>query len=237
VPTHNTRKMPPMANHQERPRERLLAHGVAALTAPELLAIVLRTGTAGCDAVALGRHLIQHFNGLRGLLSANVESLLAVRGLGAAKTCELLAISELSRRGLREELATRHVLQEPQAVKQLCAAELAHLKVEHCIALYLDNQNRLVATEHVSQGTLTQTSVYPREIVKAALHHHASAVILAHNHPSGVAAPSRADLSLTHRLKQALALVDVTLLDHIIVANAGVVSLAETGGFESTGHF
>jgi len=214
---------------QERPRERLLAHGVEALTSAELLAIVLRTGTTGCNAVALGHKLIAQFNGLRGLLSANAAHLMAVRGLGAAKVCELLAVSELSRRSLRENLAVGHTLQQPHVVKEFCVAQLAHLQVEHCIALYLNGQMQLLATELVSQGTLHETSIYPREIAKAALRHHAAAVILAHNHPSGSAAPSPADIAMTRRLKDALALIDVALVDHIIIAATRAVSLVESG--------
>jgi len=219
------RTLPP----EERPRERLLAHGVESLTSAELLAIVLRTGVAGCNAVALGHQLIRQFNGLRGLLSASPAHLMAVRGLGAAKVCELLAVSELSRRSLREDLTTRQNLRQPHVVKEFCVSELALLQVEHCIALYLNNQMQLLATERVSQGTLTETSIYPREIVKAALHHHAAAVILAHNHPSGDTTPSADDLSITRRLKDALTLIDVVLVDHIIIGATSAVSLLERG--------
>ncbi len=213
----------------ERPRERLIAHGAHVLTSPELLAIVLRTGVKGCDAVSLGHRLIAQFNGLRGLLSADAQTLLAIPGLGAAKTCELLAINELSRRALEEDLRAGHALNQPQRVKHYCTAKLGHLAVEHCMALYLDSQFRLITTEEVSRGTLSQASIYPREVVKAALKHHAAALILAHNHPSGIAEPSEADLTLTRHLKQALALVDIRLLDHLIVTASGATSLAERG--------
>jgi len=213
----------------ERPRERLLAHGARVLTSPELLAIVLRTGTKGCDAVGLGHSLISRFGGLRGLLSTDARTLLGVPGLGLAKTCELLAINELNRRALEEDLKSGEALDQPQRVKTYCTASLGHLRVEHCMALYLDSQYRLIASEEVSRGTLSQASVYPREVIKAALGHHAAALILAHNHPSGVAEPSAADLSLTRHLKNALALVDVRLLDHLIVTPTGAVSLAERG--------
>lgn len=218
---------PPPQN--ERPRERLLTHGVEALTSPELLAIILRTGTTGCGAVALGHALMQQFNGLRGLLSASPTSLMDIRGLGRAKACQLLAVSELSRRSLQESLAAPQAMNQPALVRQFCAARLAHLPVEHCIALYLNNQYQLLATELVSQGTLSQANVYPREIVRAALRHHAAAVVLAHNHPSGSAEPSQADLRLTQHLKSALGLIDIQLLDHIIVSAAQTVSLAERG--------
>ncbi|MGB6104533.1 MAG: DNA repair protein RadC [Pusillimonas sp.] len=213
----------------ELPRERLLAHGAHVLTSPELLAIILRTGTRGCDVVSLGRKLIEQFDGLRGLLSADAQSLMAVPGLGTAKTCELLAINELNRRALEENLKTGHALDQPQRVKHYCTAKLGHLAVEHCMALYLDSQFRLITTEEISRGTLTQASVYPREVIKSGLRHHAAALILAHNHPSGVAEPSEADLALTRHLKHALALVDIRLLDHLIVTGSGAVSLAERG--------
>lgn len=213
----------------ERPRERLLAHGAHVLTSAELLAIILRTGIKGCDAVSLGHRLIKQFDGLRGLLSADARTLMSQEGLGAAKACELLAINELSRRALEEDLKAGTALDQPQRVKHYCAATLGHLPVEHCMALYLDNQLRLITCEEVSRGTLNQASVYAREIIKAALKHHAAAVILAHNHPSGLAEPSQSDLALTRHLKNALSLVDVRLLDHLIVAGASAVSLAERG--------
>lgn len=213
----------------ERPRERLMAHGVQVLTSPELLAIILRTGSKGCDAVTLARHLIAQFDGLRGLLSADAQTLLGVSGLGVAKTCELIAINELNRRALEEDLKAGHALDQPQRVKHYCTAKLGHLSVEHCMALYLDSQFRLITCEEISKGTLTQASVYPREVIKAGLKHHAAALILAHNHPSGVAEPSQADLALTRHLKNALALVDIRLLDHLIVTASGAISLAERG--------
>lgn len=213
----------------ERPRERLLNHGAHALTSPELLAIILRTGVKGCDAVTLGHQLIARFQGLRGLLAADAQSLLSIHGLGVAKTCELLAINELNRRALEEDLKTGQALDQPQRVKHYCTATLGHLQVEHCMALYLDSQYRLIISEELSRGTLTQASVYPREVIKAGLKHHAAALILAHNHPSGVAEPSEADLALTRHLKHALALVDIRLLDHLIVTACGATSLAERG--------
>jgi len=213
----------------ERPRERLLAHGAHVLTPPELLAIILRTGAQGLDAVSLGRELLARFQGLRGLLAADARALMQVRGLGAAKACELLAVSELNRRALAEPLQTGLSLNQPRLVKHYCMAALGHLRVEHCLALYLDSQYRLIASEEISRGTLSQASVYPREVVKAGLRHHAAALILAHNHPSGVAEPSAADLALTRHLRQALALVDIRLLDHLVVTASGAVSLAERG--------
>src|SRR5690606_29828251 len=148
-------------------------------------------------------------NGLRGLLSADAQTLMAIPGLGTAKACELLAINELNRRALEESLKTGHALNQPEHVKHYCTAKLGHLPVEHCMALYLDSQFRLITTEEVSRGTLSQASVYPREVIKSGLKHHAAALILAHNHPSGVSEPSEADLALTRHLKHALALVDI----------------------------
>ncbi len=213
----------------ERPRERLLRHGAQALTSPELLAVLLRTGTRGITAVDMGHRMIEHFGGLRRLLAAESSALLAFPGMGAAKTCELLAVQELSRRALEEPLRNGRALSQPDRVKQFCAMRLAHLRVEHCIALFLDSQLQLIECTEVARGTLSHASVYPREVVKAALEHYAAALILAHNHPSGLAEPSPADLTLTRQLKQALALVDVRLLDHLIVGATEVTSLAERG--------
>lgn len=213
----------------ERPRERLLRHGAQALTSAELLAVLLRTGTRGCSAVDMGHQMIEHFGGLRRLLTAESSALLAFPGMGAAKTCELLAVQELSRRALEEPLRNGRALSQPDRVKQFCALRLAHLRVEHCIALFLDSRLQLIECAEVARGTLSHASVYPREVVKAALGHHAAALILAHNHPSGLAEPSPADITLTRQLKQALALVDIRLLDHLIVGATEVTSLAERG--------
>lgn len=217
------------AMHSERPRERLLRHGANVLTSAELLAIILRTGMNGCDAVMLGHRLLLKFGNLRNLLNADQHSLLATPGLGQAKVCELLAIHELHRRITTEELRSGEVLNQPQRVKDYCIAHLGHLKIEHCMALYLDSQFQLISSEEVARGTLTQASVYPREIIKSALKHHAAALILAHNHPSGVKEPSRADLHLTQHLQKALSLVDIRLLDHLIVTATEATSLAEQG--------
>ncbi len=219
----------PAANVSERPRERLLAHGPQVLTSAELLAIILRTGIKGCSVVELSHRLIQHCGGLRGLLAADSATLLKLPGLGQAKACEILAISELSRRALEEELRVGETLDQPSRVKRYCISLLGHLDIEHCVALYLDTRFRLIICEEVARGTLSQASIYPREVVKAALRHHAAALILAHNHPSGVAEPSQADLALTQHLRKALALVDIRLLDHLIVTPGGALSLAEQG--------
>jgi DNA repair protein RadC len=222
--------VPPVAMPAwERPRERLLQHGAGVLTDAELLAVVLRTGMPGRPVVELARQIIVHFGGLRALFAATPQTLRRIPGVGAAKTCQLLSVLELARRTLQEELAHGCALDNPGRVKQYCLALLGQREIEHCIALYLDNGLRLIATGEVARGTLTQASVYPREVVREALRHHAAAIILAHNHPSGAPDASQADERLTTHLKQALALVDVRLLDHLIVAGNQVMSLAERG--------
>ncbi|VCU69955.1 hypothetical protein PIGHUM_02021 [Pigmentiphaga humi] len=213
----------------ERPRERLLRHGPAVLTDAELLAVLLRTGTRGCNAIELGRRLLAEFGGLRGLFAASRDDLRRVPGLGAAKASQLQAILELARRELDETMRRGDALSNPADVRRYCATALSHLHIECCLALYLDARNRLIASEMLSQGTLSQAAVYPREIVRAALRLHAAAVILAHNHPSGNADPSQADEHLTRHVRGALSLVDVRLLDHIIVAGGRTTSLAERG--------
>lgn len=213
----------------ERPRERLLALGAAALTDCELLAILLRSGVAGLPVLDLARELLARFGGVGGLLGAGVRDIRQQRGLGPARAAELKAMVELVRRALREEVAGRDVLTSPDAVRDYLRLALAPLPYEVFMVLFLDSQNRLLAACELFRGTLAQTSVYPREVVKAALAHNAAGVILAHNHPSGVAEPSRADELLTASLKQALALVDIRTLDHLIVAGPRVVSFAERG--------
>jgi len=217
------------AHPAERPRERLLTHSAAALTDAELLAIVLRTGTRELDVLQFAHALLHRFGGVRGLLATDARALMSVRGVGQAKACELLAISELGKRALAQTLRERPVLATPDAVKRYCTALIGHHKVEHFMALYLDSQYHLIACEELARGTLTQASIYPREVIKAALHHHAAAIILAHNHPSGVPEPSAADLALTAQLKQALLLVDITLLDHLIVTANAATSMSERG--------
>jgi DNA repair protein RadC len=215
----------------QRPRERLLEQGPAALADAELLAIFLRVGVKGMSAVDLARALLARFdNSLARLAAATPRELTRVNGIGPAKAAQLVATLELARRGLREELRARPTLAAPGAVRDWLRLALAPLQHEVFVALWLDAQNRLIADEELFRGTLTQTSVYPREVVKQALSRNAAAVILAHNHPSGVAEPSPADEMLTRALKQALALVDVKLLDHFVVAgNATPLSFAERG--------
>lgn len=213
-----------------RPREKLLARGAGALGDSELLALLLRTGTAGKGVLQLAEELLREFRGLAGLLHAGVDDLKRIKGLGGpAKRAELVAVLELARRTLAEQLREREVFSSPEAVKHYLQLHLAHRSHEVFAGLFLDAQNRLVAMEELFRGTLTQTSVYPREVVLKALHHHAASVVLAHNHPSGTVQPSRADEALTQTLKAALALVDVRVLDHVIVAPGGALSMAERG--------
>jgi DNA repair protein RadC len=212
-----------------RPREKLLALGPAALADAELIALLLRTGLPGLSVLQLAQQLLDAFGGLGGLLHAGANDLKRVKGLGPAKRAEITAVMELARRSLAQELAERAVLTSPQQVKDFLQLKLAHLGHEVFAVLFLNAQHQLVELEEMFRGTLTQTSVYPREVVKRALELQASAVILAHNHPSGVAEPSRADEYLTQTLKAALQLVDVRVLDHLVVGRAGVVSFAERG--------
>lgn len=212
----------------ERPRERLLARGPAALSDAELLAILLRTGVRGKSAVDIARELLARFGGLAGLLCAGAAAQ-GVRGLGAAKTAQLAAVLEMARRCLSEDLRTGSALNSPAAVRDYLRLALGAREHEVFAVLFVDAQHRVIRCEELFRGTLTQTSVYPREIVKAALGANAAAVIFAHNHPSGVAQPSQADELLTRQLKQALALVDIRVLDHFIVAGGQCLSFAERG--------
>jgi DNA repair protein RadC len=214
---------------QERPRERLLEHGAHALSDAELLAIFLRTGMSGKSAVDLARELLQSFGSLTALSAASAEAFCAVPGLGPAKYAQLQAVMEMARRALKEQAKQRDALTSPQAVRDYLRLQLGTREYEVFMAVFLDTQNRVIAMEELFRGTLKETSVYPREVVKRALAHNAGAIIFAHNHPSGVAEPSRADEAITQALKQALALVDVRVLDHFIVAAGGGVSLAERG--------
>lgn len=212
------------------PREKLLARGAAALSDTELLALLLRTGTQGRGVLQMADDVLQRFDGIAGLLHAQPEDLKAVKGLGGtAKRAEVMAVLELARRAMAQQLREREVFGSPEAVKNYLQLHLAHRKHEMFAALFLDAQNRLIALEELFRGTLTQTSVYPREVVLKALHHHAASVVLAHNHPSGTVQPSRADEALTQALKAALALVDVRVLDHVIVAPGQALSMAEKG--------
>ena len=214
---------------QERPRERLLALGAASLADAELLAILLRTGTKGKSAVDVARQLLGRFGSVSALLEAGPAGLAETPGLGSAKLAQLQAALELARRALREDLSSRDALSSPRAVRDYLRLLLSGREQEVFVVLFLDAQHRVIASEEMFRGTLTQTSVYPREVVKCALKHNSAAVIFAHNHPSGVAEPSHADELLTRSLKAALALVDVQVLDHFIVAGTRTMSFAERG--------
>jgi DNA repair protein RadC len=213
-----------------RPRYRLLSAGPNALSDAELVAVLLRTGLPGKSVLSLARDLLDTFGGIAGLLYASADDLAHVRVLGCeTRRMELLAVMELARRAVGEQLSAREVFSSPEAVKQFLQLHLARVPHEVFAVMFLDAQNRLIDMEVMFRGTLTQTSVYPREIVKRALHHESAAVVLAHNHPSGTVQPSRADEALTATLKQALSLIDVRVLDHLIVAPGNACSMAEKG--------
>ena len=214
----------------ERPREKLLARGAESLSDAELVAILLRTGMKGMSAVDLARDVLKRFgSSLFALLNADKKKFADIPGLGDAKYAQLHAVLEMSRRALRETLARGAALSSPQAVRDYLRLKLQGRPHEVFVGVFLDAQNRVLEIEELFRGTLTQTSVFPREIVKQALHHNAAAVIFAHNHPSGVAEPSRADEALTQTLKHTLALVDVKVLDHFVVGGDSAMSFAERG--------
>jgi DNA repair protein RadC len=213
----------------DRPREKMLAKGAAALSDAELVAIFLRTGMRGKSAVDLARETLGRFGSLTALFGASDRAFCSSPGLGRAKYAQLQAVLEMARRALREKLSNGVALNSPQAVRDYLRLRLQALEHEVFVGVFLDAQNRLLTVEELFRGTLTQTSVYPREIVKRALSHNAAAVIFAHNHPSGIAEPSRADEILTQTLKQALALVDVKVLDHFVVGSGAALSFAERG--------
>jgi DNA repair protein RadC len=213
----------------QRPREKLLARGAAALADAELLALVLRTGRAGEGVLALAARVLRECGGFAGLLNATPESLASIKGIGPAKRSEMLALMEMARRALAQRMQAAPVFEAPQQVKDYLALALGGLDAEVFGALFLDAQHRLIRLERLFTGTLTQTSVYPREVARRALALNAAAVVLAHNHPSGVAEPSQADRWLTETLKSALALVDVKVLDHVIVGRGSALSMAERG--------
>ncbi len=212
-----------------RPREKLLSLGPAALADAELLALLLRTGLRGQGVLQMAESLLQQLGGLGGLLTSSGRQLQGIKGLGPAKRAELLAVMELARRGLTAGLREEPVFTTPQRVKDYLQMRLGALPHEVFAVLFLDAQQRLIACEEMFRGTLTQTSVYPREVVKRALELNTASVILSHNHPSGVLEPSRADELLTQTLKSSLQLVDVRVLDHVVVGGTGALSFAERG--------
>lgn len=213
----------------QKPREKLLALGAEALGDAELLAIVLRTGVRGKSAVDLGRELMEGFDSLHGLLEADPARIQAIAGLGPAKTAHLLAVLAIAKRALAQTMRRRDNMSSPLAVRDYLRLHLANRDREYFVALYLDAQNRVIKLEELFSGTLTQTSVFARDVVRRGLHHNAAAVIFAHNHPSGLAEPSRADELLTQALKQALALVDIKVLDHFVIGGDTALSFAERG--------
>jgi len=213
----------------DRPREKLLERGAGVLTDAELLAIFLRVGMPGKSAVDLARELLARFNGLNRLFASSLAEFSVVPGMGPAKYAQLQAVLEMSKRALGEEMRHGDALNSPQTVRKFLQLKMRGLDHEVFMAVYLDSQNRVLAAPELFRGTLTQTSVYPREVVKQALAWNAAGVILAHNHPSGVAEPSQSDRWLTDQLKAALALVDVRVLDHFIVAGHEGLSFAERG--------
>ncbi len=214
---------------EERPRERLARLGAQSLTDAELLALLIGSGFRGRHAIAVATDILDQCGGLRGLQQQNVQQLKTNKGLGPARASLLTAAFELGTRASLSQLKLGRSLNGSNEVKQYCRRLLSHLTVEHCAALLLDTQHRLIHCEEVSRGTLTQAPVYVREVIKLALKHHASGLILAHNHPSGLARPSADDLELTKELAHALLLIDVILLDHLVVAGPQAVSLAELG--------
>lgn len=216
----------------ERPRERLLAQGPVALTDAELLALLIGNGVRGKHAITLAAEILTGCRGVGGLPRLSLPDLQQTPGIGQAKACLLAAAFELGRRASLANLKNGAPLTSPEQVKDYCRVMLGHLPIEHCRAILLDSCNRILSDHEVSRGTLNETPIYPREVARLALRHHASAVILVHNHPSGVAQPSEADLYMTETLRRTLELIDILLLDHLIVAGPEVVSLAQLGHFD-----
>ena len=214
---------------RERPREKLLSRGAQSLSDAELLAVFLRTGVKGKTAVDLGRTLLHEFRGVRGLISAPRHQLNAIVGMGDAKYAALQAMFELSRRAILEPIKDHNALTRPDDTRQYLLSLLTHQQREVFWCLFLDNRHRVIANEALAYGTIDQANIYPREVLKSCLNHNAAAVIFAHNHPSGSANPSEADKIITQTLREALALVDIRLLDHFIVAGNQTVSMAERG--------
>ncbi len=219
-----------------RPREKLLARGAGALSDSELLALLLRTGIVGKSVLHLADELLADpkdnpngFGGIAGLLNASMADLQRIKGIGPAKQAELIAVLELARRALAQQLKAKTIFTTPNAVTQYLQLHLSNRSYEVFAVLFVDAHNRMLALEEMFRGSLTQSSVYPREVVLRALHHQATAVVLAHNHPSGSVQPSRADEAITQTLKAALALLDIRVLDHVIVAPGESFSMAERG--------
>lgn len=213
----------------QRPREKLLAQGAATLSDAELLAIFLRTGIPGLDAVGLSQSILNKFGSLSELFAADIEKFCEGPGLGPAKFVQVQAVIEMSRRFLKDELGKKKSLTSPSDTRQFLLAQMSQLENEQFACIWLDTQHQILKFETLFQGTIDSAAVYPREVVKAALGCNAAAVILAHNHPSGIAEPSHADQLMTERLKQALETIDVRVLDHMVIGKGIVVSFAERG--------
>lgn len=213
----------------EQPREKFLKQGASSLSDAELLALFIRVGSRGRSAIDIARDMLIEYGGLRALLSAPIESLLGVAGLGAAKCVQIHAARELGTRYLGEQLIKGSALKSPRDASDYLTLRLRDLPVEVFGCVFLDTRHQVLAYENLFEGTIDSTSVHPRELIRRVLHHNASAVIVAHNHPSGVAEPSEADISVTCKLKEALKLLDIRLLDHLVIGNAGSVSLSERG--------
>jgi DNA repair protein RadC len=213
----------------ERPREKLLQRGAAALSDAELLAIFLRTGVRGKTAVDLARELLTRFGSLRALLDADLKQFCEGEGLGTAKFTQLQATTEIAHRHLAETLQRGNVMENPEQTRRFLSARLRGYPYEVFACLFLDNRHRVIAFEELFRGTINGASVHPREVVKQALDHNAASIIFAHNHPSGVAEPSEADRHVTRRLVAALALVEVRVLDHLVIGDGEAVSFAERG--------
>ena len=213
----------------ERPREKLLQRGAAALTDAELLAIFLRTGVRGKSAVDMARDLLNEFGSLRALLNADQQRFCQSNGLGNAKYTQLQAVLEMARRHFNEILQRGDALTSPDITRAYLSAQLRGYSYEVFACLFLDNQHRVIKLEELFRGTIDSASVYPREVAKRVLHHNAAAVIFAHNHPSGICEPSQADKHITDKLKQALALFDIRVLDHFIIGDGSPYSFAEHG--------
>jgi DNA repair protein RadC len=219
----------------ERPREKLITHGAASLSDSELLAILLRTGRPGISAVAMGRDLLNEFGSISGVLCAKLEQFDAIKGFGTAKFAQLQVVLEVSKRTLAETLRIGTKLSSSVAMRDFLRLELGQKSYEVFFVLFLDSQNRLIEARELFRGTLGRSSVYPREVVKAALAANAASVVFAHNHPGGVASPTEADKTLTKVLTNALDLIDVRILDHLIIAAGEVYSFAEHDQISGSG--
>ncbi len=213
----------------ERPREKLMARGAPALSDAELLAVFIGSGQRGCDAVELGRSLLADAGGLRGLLERSAAELGGLRGLGPARACRLAAALELASRHLAGGLHRGEAVSDPDTAARFLALKLRHLPHEVFACLYLDTRHRMLGFEELFRGTIDGAQVHPREVVRRCLAHNAAAVILAHNHPSGVPEPSAADRAITARLREALAMIDVRVLDHLVIGEGAPVSFAARG--------